>query len=162
MWSYCPLRQQSTDLSSTYDTMLRNPHRSFPQHFSTPCGKLCRGTPERLAQGTTVSYYTSKCSEFLKRSQVHMIHEDVSFYTLTDSEIYAILRRVLAVTINTWQGECRTFYRSYPRSLSSIITDLPGNAMYKMLPCIICYTDSELYPHSSTEKFECLCTFYTK
>ena len=59
-----------------------------------------------------------------------MIHEDVSFYTLTDSEIYAILRRVLAVTINTWQGECRTFYRSYLRSLSSIIIDLPGNAMY--------------------------------
>ena len=109
IWSYSTLRRQSTDLSSTYDTMLGNPHRSFPQHFSTPCGKLCRGTPERLAQGTTVSYYTSKCSEFLRISQVHMIHEDVSFYTLTDSEIYAILRRVLAVEINCRQGECRLF-----------------------------------------------------
>jgi hypothetical protein len=34
--------------------------------FSTPCGKLYRRTPEKLAQGTVVSYYTSKCSRFLR------------------------------------------------------------------------------------------------
>ena len=36
-------------------------HSTFPQ----PCGKLCRRTPEKLAQGTVVSYYTFKCSRFL-------------------------------------------------------------------------------------------------
>ena len=137
--------------------------QSFPHFHSTfpqPCGKLRRRTPEKLAQGTTVSYYTSKCSRILRFGKYKWYMRLYKMY-MTDSKIYVRLRRVLAVAINTWQGKCRTFYRSYPRSLSSIITDLPGNAMYKMLPCIKWYTDSELYLHSSTRKFGCLCTFYT-
>ena len=41
--------------------------------------------------------------------QVHLIHCNVSFYTLTFSRIYVNIRRVLAVRINLWQGECRRF-----------------------------------------------------
>ena len=102
---------------------------SIPQHFSTPCGKLCRRTPEKLAQGTVVSYYTSKCSRFLRFGKYIWYIRLYKMY-MTFFQIYARLRRVLAVGINCWQGECRTFYRSYLRSLSSIIIDLPGNAMY--------------------------------
>ena len=69
----------------------------------------------------------------------HIIHSNVAEFwdlastydtsscikcTLTDSEIYAILRRVAILKNIIWQGECRTFYRSYLRSLIFIIAKI--------------------------------------
>ena len=50
-------------------------------------------------------------AEIHQGGNVHIIHEHVhvSNDTLTDSEIFAILRRVLAIEINYRQGEFRLF-----------------------------------------------------
>ena len=109
IWSYSTLRQPTTDLSSTYDTMPPNPHMevfhsTFPHLWKT----LQEDTWKIGTRHSCIILYIQmyQISEIL---QVHLIQFDVSFYTLTSSRNYANIRRVGFFRINCWQGECRLF-----------------------------------------------------
>ena len=52
--------------------------------------------------------YISRYQKF-EILQVHFIHCNVSFYTLTFPGIFARLRRVFVARFIIWQGECRRF-----------------------------------------------------
>ena len=113
---------------------------SFPQHFSTPCGKLCRRTPEKLAQGTVVSYYTSKGIRFLRYCKYiwyivtyHLIHWLFPGFML-------ILGGCLSPDLKVGRGSVDCFLeKSYPWLYTLILTYSQEDAMYKMIPGNIWY-----------------------
>ena len=107
MRSYSTLRQPTTDLSSTYDT--GTSIRQFSTAlFHTLWKTLQEDTWKIGTRHSCIILYIKRyqISEIL---QVHLIHCNVSFYTLTDSRNYANIRRVLVARFKSWQGECRSF-----------------------------------------------------
>ena len=110
MRSYSTLRQQTTDLSSTYDTGTGIPrHMEFSTAlFHTLWKTLQEDTWKIGTRHSCIILYISRyqISEIL---QVHLIHCNVSFYTLTFPGIFANIRRVLVARFIIGQGECRSF-----------------------------------------------------
>ena len=136
MWSCCPLRQQSTDLSSTYDTMLGNPHSTIRQEFST--GFSTGGHLKDWHKALLYHIIHSNVADFWgvgkyiwHHEEYHLIHWQIlkSMLYLGGLDFFKLI---------VGRGSFDYFLKSYPRLFlcyTSIITDPPGNAMYKMLPC---------------------------
>ena len=155
MWSYSTLRQQSTDLSSTYDTMLRNPHRSFPQVFP-------QANP----------WYSTRYHKI--HTMYHIIHPNVAeiwgvgkyiWYMRTYHFIHwQILKSML------YLGGRQFFKILYGRGRVEHFIDLTPDLSIPLLyriwkildvsyvtswcSCIKWYTDSELYPKSTTDSWK--------
>ena len=114
MQSYSTLRQPTTDLSSTNDTgtgILSFP-QVFPQHppwYSTRYHKIHH--MYHIIHQNVAGFWdlasTYDTFSGIKCYMYHIIQCIKSTYLFF--KIYARLRRVLAVEINCWQGECRRF-----------------------------------------------------
>ena len=100
---------------------------TFPQHFSTPCGKLCRRTPEKLAQGTVVSYYTWKCSRFLRYCKYIWYIVTYHFIHWLFQESLLILGGCLLSELICGRESVDYFLeKSYPWLYTLILTNLSG------------------------------------
>ena len=111
-------------------------HSTFPQ----PCGKLCRRTPEKLAQGTVVSYYTWKCSRFLRYCKYIWYIVTYHFIHWLFPGFMLILGGCLSPDLKVGRGSVDHFLeKSYPWLYTLILTYPDQKAMYKMLPGIKWY-----------------------